>query len=136
MLTVLSEPYLLTAAGDVLRTFDVSELDEPQLLSQIDGHSHDITAIRLWIRKMVDDDGKRRGEPWIITTSLDKTIRKWKLAGRLFFALFFLYLMFTRFFQTYCSLRRRLRRHQKLKKLSQRRICRHSRKKRNENWQS
>lgn len=90
MLTVLSEPYLLTAAGDVLRTFDVSELDEPQLLSQIDGHSHDITAIRLWIRNMVDDDGKRRGEPWIITTSLDKTIRKWKLAGRLFFALFFL----------------------------------------------
>jgi hypothetical protein len=83
-LTVLNEPYLLTAAGDVLRTFDVSELDEPQLLSQIDGHSHDITAIRLWIRKTVDDDGKKRAEPWIITTSLDKTIRKWKLAGSFF----------------------------------------------------
>ncbi|KAF8201592.1 WD40 repeat-like protein [Pholiota molesta] len=82
-LTVLNEPYLLTAAGDVLRTFDVSELDEPQLLSQIDGHSHDITAIRLWIRKTVDDDGKKRAEPWIITTSLDKTLRKWKLADLL-----------------------------------------------------
>ncbi|KAF8969887.1 WD40-repeat-containing domain protein [Flammula alnicola] len=79
-LTGLGEPYLLTAAGDVLRTFDVSELDDPQLLSQIDAHWHDITAIRLWIRTTVGGDGRTRAEPWIITTSLDKTIRKWRLS--------------------------------------------------------
>lgn len=83
-LTDLSEPYLLTAAGDVLRTFDVSELDAPQLLSQVDAHWHDITAIRLWTRRTVGDDGKTRVEPWIVTTSLDRTIRKWRLTGGLF----------------------------------------------------
>lgn len=84
-LTDLGEPYLLTAAGDVLRTFDVSEPDAPQLLSQIDAHWHDITAIRLWIRRTVGDDGKTRVAPWIVTTSLDRTIRKWRLTGWYFF---------------------------------------------------
>jgi len=79
-LTDLGEPYLLTAAGDVLRTYDISELDEPELLSQVDGHWHDITAIRLWKRKASGEDGRTRIEPWIVTTGLDKTIRKWKLA--------------------------------------------------------
>ena len=81
-LTDLAEPYLITAAGDVLRTFDVSSLEEPEMVSEIDGHWHDITAIRLWPRKSKGDDGKTRVEPWIITTSLDTTIRKWRLAGR------------------------------------------------------
>ncbi|KAF9472775.1 WD40 repeat-like protein [Pholiota conissans] len=78
-LTTLGEPYLLTAAGDVLRTFEVSELDDPQLLSLLDAHAHDITAIRLWIRQTVDENGQKLIEPWIVTTSLDKTLRKWKL---------------------------------------------------------
>ncbi len=82
-LTELAEPYLLTAAGDVLRTFDVSSLAEPELMSEIDGHWHDITAIRLWIRKFVNQDDKTtRIEPWIVTTGLDRTIRKWKLDGK------------------------------------------------------
>jgi WD40 repeat protein len=89
--TDLGEPYLLTAAGDTLRTYDISELDEPELLSQVDAHWHDITAIRLWKRKILREDGGARIEPWIVTTSLDKTIRKWKLTGQcdpnfLFFA--------------------------------------------------
>ena len=82
LLTDLSEPYLISAAGDVLRTFDVSSLQEPELLSEIDGHWHDITSVQLWMRKSAGDDGRKRIEPWILTTSLDKTIRKWKLAGR------------------------------------------------------
>ncbi|KJA18598.1 hypothetical protein HYPSUDRAFT_190840 [Hypholoma sublateritium FD-334 SS-4] len=82
-LTDLGEPYLLTAAGDVLRTFDVSEPDAPQLLSQVDAHWHDITAIRLWTRRTVGDDGKTRVAPWIVTTSLDRTIRKWRLTDLL-----------------------------------------------------
>lgn len=80
-LTGLGEPYLLTAAGDVLRTYDVSELDDPQLLSEVDAHWHDITAIRLWTKKSIGDDGKTRIEPWVVTTSLDRTIRKWRLTG-------------------------------------------------------
>jgi len=78
-LTNLSEPYLLTAAGDVLRIYDISTLDEPEYISEVDAHWHDITAVRLWMRKIFGDDGKARVEPWIITTSLDRTIRKWKL---------------------------------------------------------
>jgi hypothetical protein len=80
-LTNLSEPYLLTAAGDVLRIYDISTLDEPEYIGEVDAHWHDITAVRLWMRKFVGDDGKARVEPWIITTSLDRTIRKWKLTG-------------------------------------------------------
>ena len=80
--TDLGEPYLLTGAGDTLRTYDISEPDEPELLSQVDAHWHDITAIRLWKRKTLGKDGGTRIEPWIVTTSLDKTIRKWKLTGQ------------------------------------------------------
>ena len=83
-LTSLSEPYLLTAAGEVLRIYDVSTLDEPEYIGEVDAHWHDITAVRLWMRKFVGDDGKARAEPWIITTSLDRTIRKWKLTGSWF----------------------------------------------------
>ena len=87
--TDLGEPYLLTAAGDILRLYDISELDEPELLAQVDAHSHDITAIRLWKRKTLGEDGRTRIEPWIVTTSLDKTIRKWKLTGQLSLFFFF-----------------------------------------------
>ena len=80
-LTNLSESYLLTAAGDVLRIYDISTLDEPEFIGEVDAHWHDIIAIRLWMRKFVGGDGKARIEPWIITTSLDRTIRKWKLTG-------------------------------------------------------
>ncbi|KAF9532348.1 WD40-repeat-containing domain protein [Crepidotus variabilis] len=79
-LTDLGEPYLITAAGDVLRTYDVSTIDQPELLGQVDAHWHDITSIRLWNRATTGEDGKTRVEPWIVTTSLDRTIRKWKLS--------------------------------------------------------
>ncbi|KAF8905995.1 WD40-repeat-containing domain protein [Gymnopilus junonius] len=69
----LGEPYLITAAGDILRTYDVSELDQPELLTEIDAHSHDITVIKLWKRKTTKEDGKTYIEPWIVTTSLDQT---------------------------------------------------------------
>ena len=80
-LSSLSEPYLLTAAGEVLRIYNISVLDEPEYIGEVDAHWHDITAVRVWMRKFVGDGGKARVEPWIITTSLDRTIRKWKLAG-------------------------------------------------------
>ncbi|KAG6869079.1 hypothetical protein C0993_003399 [Termitomyces sp. T159_Od127] len=79
-LTELGEPYLLTGAGDIMRVYDVSTSDEPELIREMDAHWHDITAIRLWKRATIGVDGMTRIEPWIVTTSLDGTIRKWRLS--------------------------------------------------------
>jgi hypothetical protein len=79
-LTDLGEPYLLTVAGDTLHVYDISTLDEPELLSSTDVHWHDVTAVKLWYRK-IDKEGVTHAEPWIVTTSLDQTIRKWRLTG-------------------------------------------------------
>lgn len=84
-LSDLEEPYLLTGAGDVIRAYDVSSPEDPDLITEVDAHWHDVTALRLWIRKSVAEDGKTRREPWIISTSLDGTIRKWKLSGLFIF---------------------------------------------------
>jgi len=78
-LTDLAEPYIITGAGDIIRVYDVSDPDCPDLIGEIDGHWHDVTALRLWVRKTVGDDGQTRVEPWIISASLDGTIRKWRL---------------------------------------------------------
>ncbi|THV07875.1 WD40 repeat-like protein [Dendrothele bispora CBS 962.96] len=79
-LTTLAEPYLITGSGDVLRIYDVSSPKEPELISETDAHWHDVTAIRLWIRKNVAEDGTTRLEPWVVSTSLDETVRRWKLS--------------------------------------------------------
>lgn len=83
-LTPLAEPYLLTGSGDVIRAYDVSSPDAPELLGEMDAHWHDVTALRLWMRKTkVDgDEGKVMVEPWIVSASLDGTLRKWKLLGK------------------------------------------------------
>jgi len=78
-LTDLAEPYIITGAGDIIRVYDVSTFGEPELIGQVDAHWHDVTALRLWVRKTLGVDGKRRVEPWIISASLDGTIRKWNL---------------------------------------------------------
>ncbi|PIL23862.1 transporter [Ganoderma sinense ZZ0214-1] len=80
-LTSLGEPYLLTGSGDVIRVYDVSSLHEPELIAETDGHWHDVTGLRLWIReaKIEGEPGKVRREPWIVSTSLDGTLRRWKL---------------------------------------------------------
>ncbi|KAJ6500453.1 WD40-repeat-containing domain protein [Mycena sanguinolenta] len=81
--TDLAEPYLITGAGDVIRVYDVSSLEEPDLINEVDAHWHDVTGLHLWIRKTVGADGKTRVEPWVVSTSLDGTIRKWRLADLL-----------------------------------------------------
>lgn len=85
-LTDLGDSYLLTAAGDYLRVYDISTLAEPELVSNTDVHWHDITAIRLWYRAKKTDE-VTHVEPYIVTTSLDQSIRKWRLAGTVFFLL-------------------------------------------------
>lgn len=79
-LTDIAEPYLFTAAGDVIRTYDVSSPNEPELVGQVDAHWHNVTLLRLWIRRTVGKDGKTRVEPWIVSASLDNTLRKWRLS--------------------------------------------------------
>lgn len=80
-ITPLAEPYLLTGSGDTIRVYDVSSLDTPELLGEIDAHWHDVTALRLWMRKTAVEEGKVKVEPWIVSASLDGTLRKWRLLG-------------------------------------------------------
>ncbi|KAL1746961.1 WD40-repeat-containing domain protein [Schizophyllum fasciatum] len=78
--TPLAEPYLFTAAEDVIRVYDVSTPNEPELINQVDAHWHNVTLLRLWIRRTVGEDGQARVEPWLVSASLDKTLRKWRLS--------------------------------------------------------
>jgi WD40 repeat protein len=80
-LSDLGEPYLLTGSGDAIRAFDLSSPGEPEALGEIDAHWHDVTSLRLWVRRTAGEDGKTRVEPWVVSASLDGTIRKWQLSG-------------------------------------------------------
>jgi len=81
-LTYLAEPYLLTGAGDVIRVYDVSTIEEPELIREVDAHWHDVTALHLWMRttRVEGAEGQLKVEPWIVSASLDGTIRKWRLS--------------------------------------------------------
>lgn len=81
-LSDFEEPYIVTAYGDVVRLYDVSTPSEPEVLGEIDAHWHDVTALRLWVSKTRTDDGRTRVEPWIISASLDGTIRRWRFSGK------------------------------------------------------
>ena len=81
-LTPLLEPYVVTAYGDVIRLYDLSTISEPEILGEIDAHWHDVTAVRLWMRTSKNEAGQTRIEPWIVSTSLDGTIRKWRFSGK------------------------------------------------------
>lgn len=80
-ITDIAEPYLITGFGDIIRVYDLSTFDAPELIREMDAHWHDILVLRLWYRKSVGEDGLTRVEPWVISTSLDGTIRKWRLTG-------------------------------------------------------
>ena len=87
-LTPLQEPYLLTGAGDTIRAFDVSSLAEPDEIGVTDAHWHDVVALRLWERRTATEDrGTVRVEPWVVSASLDGTIRRWRLSGAWFVTL-------------------------------------------------
>jgi len=79
-LTPLLEPYVVTAYGDVIRLYDLSTISEPEILGEIDAHWHDVTAVKLWMRTSKNEAGQTRIEPWIVSTSLDGTIRKWRFS--------------------------------------------------------
>nr|GAT51090.1 argonaute-like protein [Mycena chlorophos] len=80
-LSQLSEPYVITGSGDVIRVYDVSSPESPELLNEVDAHWHDVTALQLWMRPWSGGEVPPASmEPWVISTSLDGTIRKWKVA--------------------------------------------------------
>ena len=70
-------PYLLAGSGDSIRVYDISSLDEAELIREVEGHWHDVTHLRTWLQESADG----REDVWIISGSLDSTLRKWKLSG-------------------------------------------------------
>ena len=78
--TELAESFVFTGSGDSIRAYDLSSVEEPELLSETDAHAHDVTGLAYWLRSV---PGKRQPEVWIISASLDGTLRKWNLAGKL-----------------------------------------------------
>ncbi|KAI9446670.1 WD40 repeat-like protein [Lactarius indigo] len=70
-------PYLLAGSGDSIRVYDISSLDEAELIKEVEGHWHDVTHLRIWLQESAD--GTRK-DVWVISGSLDGTLRKWKLS--------------------------------------------------------
>ncbi|KAF9517909.1 hypothetical protein BS47DRAFT_1359195 [Hydnum rufescens UP504] len=85
-LTPLSQPCLLTGAGDVIGVWDVSAFGgrdaEVEKVAEVDAHSHDGTALCLWVRSF--PEAPERKEAWIVSAGLDGTIRGWKLSGTIY----------------------------------------------------
>lgn len=71
-------PYLLAGSGDCIRTYDASSVDEVEFIREVEGHWHDVTHLRIWIQQAAD--GTRR-DVWVVSGSLDGTLRRWKLSG-------------------------------------------------------
>ena len=80
-LTSFAEPYVVTAYGDIIQLHDVTSVFESEVVGEIGAHWHDVTAIRLWLRTSRNESGNTRIEPFIVSTSLDGTIRKWRFNG-------------------------------------------------------
>lgn len=78
----LDLPYLITGSGESIYTYEVDSIGTKdgvvELLSVTDGHYHDICVLDIWMK--TSSEG-RSPEPWVISGSLDGTIRKWKLSG-------------------------------------------------------
>ncbi|KZV85104.1 WD40 repeat-like protein [Exidia glandulosa HHB12029] len=73
----MGESYVLSGAGDAIRTYDFSSLEEPEFLSEFDAHANDVTSLAYWHRSV---PGKRQPEAWIVSASMDGTVRRWRLA--------------------------------------------------------
>jgi len=69
----LDETHLFTASGDTIRSWDTSDLDDKvEQRNEIDGHWHDVTLLKAWFASP---------DPYILSASLDGTIRRWKVTG-------------------------------------------------------
>lgn len=79
--------YLVTGNGENISAFDISSLalgeGQADTLGMTDAHAHDVTSLAVWKRPLDSDTNVASGrtETWIVSGSLDGTIRKWKLTG-------------------------------------------------------
>ncbi|KAM0754845.1 WD40 repeat-like protein [Meredithblackwellia eburnea MCA 4105] len=97
----LNAPYLLTGSSDeVIRIINISDVDSSVdteakpypwtgiplaagspvvgLAREVDGHSHDIVDFGVYLKEEVDESGKMKKEAWVVSASLDGTLRRWK----------------------------------------------------------
>jgi WD40 repeat protein len=68
-------PLLLVGhADDAIRLYSLEDGEghETRLLRAQEGHKAEVSALAPW---------SRDGESWIVSASLDRTLRRWKLAG-------------------------------------------------------
>ena len=69
----LDETHLFTASEDIIRSWDTSDLDDKiEQRNQIDGHWHDVTLLKVW---------STSPDWYVMSASLDGTIRRWKVNG-------------------------------------------------------
>jgi len=69
----LDETYLFTGSGDIIRSWDTSDLDDKvEQRNEIDGHWHDVTLLKAWFASP---------DPYILSAGLDGTVRRWKVKG-------------------------------------------------------
>lgn len=79
-------PLLMTGSTDEdIRVFDVSEIVESngnkpgvaaRELKPIVAHYLEVTALRPWLK-----DGEHGKEAWVVSASLDNTLRRWRISG-------------------------------------------------------
>lgn len=84
-------PLLLTGSVDEdIRVYDVSEIleqssnthlaaentVEAREVANVKGHFGEVSALRCWVR-----DGEKGKEPWVVSASLDATLRRWSMKG-------------------------------------------------------
>ncbi|KAJ9121147.1 hypothetical protein QFC24_004821 [Naganishia onofrii] len=82
-------PLLLTGSVDEdIRVYDVTEIleqsgnthlaaegtVEAREIANIKGHFGEVSALRCWIK-----DGEKGKEPWVVSASLDATLRRWSM---------------------------------------------------------
>jgi hypothetical protein len=84
----MGEPiYLITGTGDNLYTWDIASFalgeDKADLLSDLECHADDITSISIWEELGTANEPQLgKLETWVVTGSLDGTIRRWRLTGK------------------------------------------------------
>jgi WD40 repeat protein len=81
--------YLIAGTGDNLYTWDIASFalgeDKADLLSNSECHADDITSISIWEEPDTANEPQLgKPETWVVTGSLDGTIRRWRLTGKVF----------------------------------------------------
>lgn len=87
-------PLLLTGSVDEdIRVYDVSEILEstgvshsggdgagvPGEIANVKGHFGEVSGLRAWVK-----EGEGGKEPWVVSASLDGTLRRWSMKGMSF----------------------------------------------------